>query len=97
MGRFEQSKPLYTVFMFQFASILCSIYSQYPLQDSDPIFIEISLKHERTKAKVDCDAFLVDVVCPCFHQKNVFTTMNPVDKFGLYCLFYDGWEHKTCL
>ena len=28
-------------FYFIFASIMCYIYSQYPLQDSDPIFIEI--------------------------------------------------------
>ena len=46
-------------------------------------------------AKADCNAFLVlvDVVCSCCHQKNNFTTTNPVDKLGPY-IFYDseGWK-----
>lgn len=33
------------------------------------------------EAEADCDAFLVDVVCSCFHQKNIFT----------YNWFWETW------
>ena len=62
------------------SSTLCSIYSQYTMQESDPIFIEISwMRHEQIEGKADCDAFPLDVAlaCSCFHQKNVFTYDEP--------------------
>ena len=54
--------------------LLCSIYSQYPLQDNDPIFffIEILWMHERiesTNADIDYNVFLMDMVCSLFLSK----------------------------
>jgi hypothetical protein len=92
LERFKRSS-FYILLVFHLR-IYCAWFTHNPLQDTDPIFIEILWMHGQFKAKADCDAFLMDMVCSCFHQKKFsLVTMDPIDKFGYDIRMDDTRRH----